>query len=179
MIQQSFKTFLIERYVNALKSDDKKKYMQEVWDILQSSYAYIGGIKGEEFKTPESMLKVPFWKLVVKDGKVVACHLYKDLNGRKSIAGGTDGSRTGKIEFAKMAKDDFKRSYSEVSGASEKFINRNFPELFKDFSIPSSDVEAIIGKKITPLPDGYHYKRIIGGEEVTKIMIGTSGKKIY
>jgi hypothetical protein len=45
-----------ERYVNAVGMDDrvqsiKQKYMDQVWDILQQSYAPIGGIKGKGFES--------------------------------------------------------------------------------------------------------------------------------
>jgi hypothetical protein len=165
--------------VNTFETSVKRKYAQEVWDMLQSSYAYIGGIKGDEFKTPEAMLSVPFWKLVIRGGKIVTCRLYKDKNGRKSVAGGTDGTKLGKVECAKMMEADFKRSYSEVSGAAEQFVKRHFPALYKKYSIPADQVEALIDKKIEPLEDGYHYKRLIDGDEITKICLGTPHQKFY
>jgi hypothetical protein len=174
----TFKTFLTERYVNAFHADEKRKYMQQVWDILVDSYAYIGGLKGHEFKSPETMLQVPFWKLAVKDGKVLVVGMYKDHNGRKSIAFGTNGSSEGKILAKKMIEEDFSRSYIEISGAIEAFVEKHMPELFKQYRVPASEVAAIINKEITPV-DKYHYKRKIGGVECTKILVGTPGKKFY
>lgn len=171
---------LVEHYINAFKDDVKLKYMQEVWKILQDSYAYIGGIKGEEFSSPEAMLKVPFWKLSIKDGKVVTVRMYKDHNGRKSIAGGTDGSRAGKIAMAQSMKADLEVGYSEVSGAAEAFIKKRFPELYQKYRIPSKDVAAIIKKDITPVEgDEYHYTRMLAGKATEKILLGTPGKKFY
>ena len=171
---------LNEHYVNALSDDVKRKYMDDVWKILQDSYAYIGGIKGEEFQSPESMLKVPFWKVCVKDGKVVMVRMYKDHNGRKSIAGGTNGSREGKIAMAKGIESDLEVGYSEVSGATETFILKRFPELFKKYRISSSEVSKIIMKDITPIEgDEFHYERMLGGKMTTKILLGTPGKKFY
>ena len=170
---------LLEHYVNCFKSDQKQKYMQEVWDILQASYAYIGGIKGEEFKSPETMLSVPFWKICVKNDRVVMVRMYKDHNGRKSIAGGTDGSREGKIAMLQSIKADLKAGYSEVSGAAEGFIKKHYPELYDKYRIPADKVADIIKKKVKPLEDGYHYERDLGGQKLQKILLGTPGKKFY
>lgn len=183
-MQQRFSDFLaeqllLERYINAFDDSVKRKYMQEVWDILQASYAYIGGIKGHEFSSPEAMLKVPFWKLFIKDGKVVTVRMYKDLNGRKGIASGTDGSRLGKLQMAKTLKNDLDVSYAEMSGAAETFISKHFPELYLKYRIPADQVSEIIDKEIHPSEDGYHYKRRIGSEVVEKILLGTPGKKFY
>jgi hypothetical protein len=171
---------LLEHYVNAFKDDVKRKYMQEVWDILQASYAYIGGIKGEEFVSPETMLKVPFWKLCIKDGKIITVRMYKDHNGRKSIAGGTDGSRMGTIAMAKDIKQDLDVGYSEVSGATEVFIKKRYPELYKKCMIPAKDVSKIINKQVELIDgDEFHYKRELGGKMVEKLLLGTPGKKFY
>jgi hypothetical protein len=175
----TFKTFLAERFINTFDAEVKRKYMQQVWDLLQKSYSYIGGIKGDEFETPEKMLAVPFWKLIIKDGKAICCILYKDNNGRKSIAFGTDGSREAKLEAKKLIKADLERSYKEVSGAAEKFMQHAYPELFKQYSIPADKVAAIIGKEIEPCEDGMHYKRMIHGSMITKILLGTPGNKFY
>ena len=171
---------LNEHYVNAFKSDVKKKYTQEVWDILQASYAYIGGIKGEEFQTPESMLKVPFWKICIKNGKAVMVCMYKDHNGRKSIAFGTNGSPEGKIAMAQCIKSDLDVGYSEVSGAAEGFIKKRFPELYDKYRIPSKYVGKIINKEIKLVDgDDYHYERNLGDKVCVKVLLGTPGKKFY
>ena len=174
------KQLLLEHYVNCFTLEQKRKYMQEVWDILQTSYAYIGGIKGEEFTSPEAMLNVPFWKVCVKNGKVIMVRMYKDHYGRKSVAGGTDGSVVGKAAYSMTMKADLKVSYSEVSGAAEAFLKKNFPDLYNTYRIKASEVSAII-KKDVDLIDGdeYHYKRNLGGEKVVKILLGTPGKKFY
>lgn len=173
--------FLVERFINIFSNNDMKhKYMNQVWKILQDSYAYIGGIKGEEFVSPEAMLKVPFWKLSIKNGNVVMVRMYKDHNGRKTIAGGTDGSIEGKTAMMQTMKSDFQQGYSEVSGAAETFIQKRFPELYNKFRIPANQVSDIIHKKIELIDgDEYHYMRTIGGEKVEKILLGTLGKKFY
>lgn len=74
---------LNERFVNIFSDEEtKRKYASDVWDILQKSYADIGGIKGSGFKTIDDMVKnIPFWKLSVHDGVVDAVAMYKDKGG--------------------------------------------------------------------------------------------------
>ena len=38
--------FINEHFVTLTKKEDMKKYADEVWDILQQSYKYCGGIAG-------------------------------------------------------------------------------------------------------------------------------------
>jgi predicted esterase YcpF (UPF0227 family) len=147
----TFSTFITETYVNLFHRAEKEKYAEEVW---------------------------PFWKMVVRNGKIKCAEMYKDQGGRKMVAMGTDGTREGKAELAKIIRHDFLRSYGEVSGAAEKFILKNFPALFEKYKISASDAETILQKKLKINDDGYHYTRSIGGEKHEKIMIGTPGKPI-
>jgi hypothetical protein len=81
-----------ERFVN-LNSNQLIDYIDPVWNILQKSYAPIGGFKTASSRQ-DLLKKVNFAKLVKKNDKIIAVRLYKDQNGRKGIAGGTDGSGT-------------------------------------------------------------------------------------
>lgn len=55
------RNLLIERYVNVFSDAQKKPFASDVWDILSSSYAKIGGIKGSGFESKDSMIsKIPF-----------------------------------------------------------------------------------------------------------------------
>ena len=83
-------TTLFEHVINTSSRQDKLKYKDEVWNILQLSYQYIGGIKGSGFSSADEMVeKIPYWKLVKKNDKIVAVMLYKDKNGRKMVACGS------------------------------------------------------------------------------------------
>ena len=65
--------------------------------MLQKSYAYIGGIKGSGFENPDNMVnKIKMWKIVKKNGKILAGIMYKDKNYRKAVAVFTDGTKEGK-----------------------------------------------------------------------------------
>ncbi len=191
------KQILIERFINLFDTpqdkEKKQKYADEVWDILQKSYAKIGGIAGSGFKSKEDMIdNIPFWKLATSNGKVVAVRMYKEKFGRKGVASGTDGSEEGKKKFSIMSKDDItrRRSYSEVSSAALSFLVRKWDEekygdlekyLIKPeqaqkilddklyFPVPEDDAEAV---KYPHLKD-YFYQREIGGHKHTKLMVGT------
>jgi hypothetical protein len=185
---------LNERFINALDIETKKLYADEVWDILQKSYASIGGIKGSGFDSKEDMIQnIPFWKLVKKDGKIVAVSLYKDKNGRKRVASGTDGTEIGKKAFADISREDLQqeRAYAEVSGRSLSFVKKKFSGDLKKYLVKPEDAEKILGDKLIypvtlPNPElelhpefkDYFYQRDINGHFHTKLMIGTSGKKI-
>jgi len=196
---------LSETYVNAVGTDDramatKKKYLKQVWNILQRSYASIGGIKGKGFGSPEEMLEFPMWKMGVRNGKVHAVVIYKDNNGRKSVAMGTDGSEEGMWFISDIAKQEITRSYGEKSKAALGKVLKTFPfDVLKPFLATPERVQQITGKKVIPLkkvskdkwPDDakltlsrfpqlidYGYLRDIGGTYMFKILIGTPGKSI-
>ncbi len=38
--------FLNERFLNLTGNEEKSEYLDEVWDMIELSYAYIGGPKG-------------------------------------------------------------------------------------------------------------------------------------
>jgi hypothetical protein len=163
--------FLIETYINAIRPADKQKYAEQVWDILQASYASLPGGFATAATVDELIEKSWLWKLVKRDGKIVAVQIYKDQYGRKSIAGGTDGSPTGKAELNKIVMDDIKlnRSWAEVSGAPEHIITKLGGQ-----PLPNTLAAMLTGKEILELnPDGYHYTRLIAGKPYEKIIFGT------
>lgn len=183
-----------ENFKNLFRPDDKKKYVDEVWELLQKSYASIGGIKGSGFTSKEDMMfKIPFWKLYTNsNGKVVAVVMYKDKEGRKSVAVGTDGSEEGK-KYLRIIKDQdlmMNRSYQEVSDRMLSFIVKTTPDIRK-YCIPFNDVVAIVNEPIMKPDDDdpevlkhpdlkeFFYRRNIGGEWKTKLMIGTPHNTIY
>lgn len=195
---ESFKQFLQnplnERVLNIFMSnkEEREQYADEVFSLLQKSYESQGGIKGSGFNSPSDMIKkIPFWKLVRKDGKIVAGAMYKDKGGRKSVASFTDGTSTGKDALIDIKKDDFKRAFVEMSGRalgfSKKTLGLDF--ILKYVKTPE-EASDILGEELGPVPEDdenikfspelkdYFYQREIGGKMHTKIMIGTNGKKI-
>lgn len=202
MEQKTFSQYLEERFVNALPNDTdlKKQYTQEVWDILQSSYKAIGGIKGNGFKSPEDMLNIPMWKMARINGKIVAVVMYKDKGGRKTVASGTDGSVAGKKAIVDMVKNELKRSYGEKSKASLGLAMKLHPfDVLEPFLRTPDEVARLSGDKViavssvkeSELPEDakltlakfpqlrkYGYLREIGGKFMFKVMMGTPNKSI-
>lgn len=180
---------LVERFVNLFTKDEKQKYVDQVWDMLQKSYAPLGGIHGSGFESKEDVInKIPFWKVAKTNGRVVAVALYKDKSGRKRVAGATDGTQEGKDKFEQMSKSDIaqERAYAEISSKSLNFILKRWKgsDITKYMVLPK-DAEKVLGAELTyPVPDDdpevlahpelkkFFYQRDIGGKLHTKLMIG-------
>jgi hypothetical protein len=189
----SFKHFLTESYKNLFSAEDKEKYADQAYDQLIASYAKIGGLKGSGFEDKESFIKnIPFWKLNISNGKIIAAAYYKDNNGRKRVAISSDGSDSGKKAVADIMMSDFtkNRAYAEQSGPSLGFLVKQIGyEAIKKLAIPLDKVDKIVKDPTKPPSDDkemvrhpelkdYFYQRIIDGKPYTKIAIGTTGKQI-
>lgn len=205
---RSFKNFIAleEKFLNAVGDSDealakKEKYKMEVWNILQSSYEAIGGIKGSGFGSPDDMLKIPMWKMGIRNGKLHAVVMYKDKGGRKSVACGSDNSTEGKWFIADIFKSEIKRSYGEKSKAPLGLMMKlvEWPAL-KHFTVKPVDVQKMSPKdKITTLKSTprnqwpkdaimtidrypqlleYGYFRVFNGEPIFKVMFGSPGLNI-
>ena len=187
---------LNEGFKNFLPSDVEKKHKhaQEVFDMIQKSYADQGGIKGTGFGSPQEMVeKIPMWKIGTHKGKIVAVALYKDAEGRKRVAMGTDGTPEGKDSAVSALVNDLKqkRAHAEISGKSLSFLRKHVDiskhlqsydaaERFHSgrgdtITRPlDSDPEVIRHPDLKP----YMYSRPIGGHNHTKVMIGYTGNNI-
>lgn len=161
---------ILERFVNLHTKHDIAAFIDPIWDIMQKSYAPIGGFLTASSKE-DLINKTGMAKLVRKDGKIIAAKIYKDDKGKKSIAAGTDGSREGKAWLIKMFQEDikFERAWGEFSGAAEHIMLKQ-----GGVPIPNELVQQILNKPILSLnPDGFHYTREIMGEPHEKILIGS------
>ena len=98
--------FLVERILNLFTAADKQKYVDQVWNILQSSYASVGGFKTSPSK--EDLINTTgLWKLVRRgDDGITALKVYKDLYGRKSVGSGTNGTIQGKKDYILLKDSD-------------------------------------------------------------------------
>lgn len=202
---KSYREYLTESFKNLIGYRDiklKEKYVDEVWNILQESYKQIGGIKGSGFNSKEDMVNnIPFWKLFIYNNKVVSVILYKDKDGRKSVASGTDGSEIGKKKIIEIFKSDLFRSYSEKSKGSLGLLMKTIPfDLLVNFLIKPNSVQKVLkDDNIIPIlsvereewPEDaklmldkypqlkpYGYLREIGKHLVFKVMVGTLNKTI-
>jgi hypothetical protein len=164
---------LNETYVNIHTIEDKNKYKNIVWELLQLSYADLeGGYKGAN-SVEELIEKTSSWKLVKRSNRIVCGVLYKSKYGKKLVALFSDGTNAGKIELKKIIEDEIalKRSWIECSGKVELIYNRR-----GGVPIPNTIAKEILesmNKEIVSLSDdGFHYKRFIGGKLFEKIMFG-------
>lgn len=172
---------LTERFVNVFSDtpDRREQYRQDVWDILQLSYAPIGGIYGSGFQSPEDMDRIPMWKVAKRNGVVKAVAMYKDRGGRKMVAMGTDGTAEGKQMLIDIIKNDYStgRTFAEISGPSLRFTEKILgSDGFNEVKIPTQTVIQILADdyeagEIKVISD-YRYQRKIGDHWVTKVMIG-------
>lgn len=196
-----FKQFINESFKNAIgDSPLKDMYADQVWDILQKSYAGIGGIKGSGFSTKQDMIdNIPMWKMAVKDGAVEVVIMYKDKGGRKSVAMGSTGSDYARKKIPEMFTAELKRSYGEKSKAALGTVLKMYPEhVITPFLHDPDRARGILPNKtlVTPIKDvhmndwpedakftiskypfikDYGYLRYIAGKPTFKVMVGTPG----
>ena len=157
-----------------------RKYADEVWDILQKAYAYCGGMAGMD-SVEQLIDETDMWKMVRKNGKIVAVNTYSNKrSGRKICYGGQDGSEEGKIALKKILEEDFRlkdrQSWAEVSGPMEVTVLKQGA-----MPIPAYIAELIMKDKTFDNihKDGFHYTRMIGGEPHTKLMVGNFAGKEF
>lgn len=201
-IYESYKNTLTEGFTNALPHDitTKERWVDDVWNMLQTTYKSIGGIKGSGFSSKEDMIKnIPMWKMSTLKGKLVAVVMYKDKGGRKAVAAGTDGSRAGILKYKEMVKSEFERSFGEKSKAALNATMKMIPwERLENFTLTPAAAAKALGKKVTAIKDykgeipedgklslekypqlkEYAYIRQIAGTDTFKVAFGTPGLEI-
>src|ERR1039457_4292738 len=162
---------LNEHVVNLLTPDEKKKYAELVWDMLQTSYAPRGGFNTSA-NVDELISKSGMWKLIVRNGVLTAVQIYRDQYGRKGIGIGSNGTRTGiqDVKQLLLGNSKTKRAWSEVSGAPEKLYTRLGAQPIPNKFAPFLSKHPIINYD----EDGYHHTRLVHGVPRTKIMYGTA-----
>jgi len=199
-------TELTESFKNFLPGDDEQKlqYIDEVWDMIQKSYASIGGIKGSGFRSKEDMLKnIPMWKLYFSGGKLTVVVLYKDKTGRKLVAIGATsepGLRKKAVYIlGQIMKAGVENSIAEISGGPFVVFARsvNF-DVIKPFIFTPKEAEKALGKPVTPAKDAvdklnvddlklytkfsdyrdFFYLRELGGSLHMKLGVGTPGLRL-
>lgn len=193
-----FKTYIKEGYTNFIGNSDetiekKRKWVDQVWDMLQAAYGDIGGIKGSGFKDKQDMIdNIPFWKIFHRGDVLIAAVLYKDTNGRKLVALGTDNSNQGKKILSDVFKNALKVSYGEYSGKLLNLIVKSVSfDRLEPYLLEPAYVQKLLDKQIIP-PDpkklnvmdletynkfpklhNYFYMRNFGDKAYLKICLGT------
>ena len=180
------KELLTERILNLHTPEERAKYADQVWDLLQKAYQKAGGFKSAVNK--EELINNPgYWKVVKRGDNITAVNLYRKIpqtSTFKIYASGAQAeldpekqeyraTEQGKRDYINIKKADVtqKRSWAEVSGAPEMFAKRIGAK-----PIPNKFAAYLTGKEILELnPDGYHYTRLIQGEPYEKAMYGFVG----
>lgn len=169
--------FINEHFTNIFVKNDRQlidMYKEQVWSILWNCYKDLpGGMAGCN-NVDDLINESDFWKLVTKNGKVLAVFVYNfKRGGRKIQYAGRVNSDEGRKAFYSVVEEDVRlkdrETWSEVSGRPEEIYNK------KGFTPIPADVAQMIlkDKKFISIdPDGYHYTRLIGGEPHKKIMMG-------
>lgn len=166
-----FSQILFEHFVNLHTPEQKEPYKDIVWDILQRSYAEIGGFKGAA--NADELAHTPgLWKLSRRDGEIGAVAIYKDHHGRKAIGFGTDGSVHARRDFHNIKDADvkFERMWVEASGTIEHVLSKIHTPM-----IPAKYATFLTGKEILSYnKDGYHYTRLLAGHPHEKVIFGVA-----
>ena len=169
VLSMRLREILAERILNLVTPSDKQKYADQVWNVLQQSYAHIGGFGTAE--TPEELInRFHRWKIVVRNGQVTAVKVEKDQYGRKSVGMGSDGTPQGKQDVRMLIKGDvaMNRTWAETSGAPESLYKK-----YGAVPIPAKYAELLTKHSVISYnPDGFHYTRLFNGHPKEKIIFG-------
>lgn len=182
---------LVEKYITTFQKDEKEKYFHEVIQLIDKTYAPIGGAKNLD-SYDELLDDKYFWKLVRKNSKIVAVQIYKDVNGsRKAVLAGTDGTDVGKQALYALLSEDIKLkdrgAFIEISGPKMEHIHIDKlgntpiqPEVaIRILNALGKDGKVLSNKEKLTLDSNYkdyYYKRIINGQLLYKTMVGNIDK---
>ena len=176
--QKEHLEFINEHFITLTKKDDMKKYADEVWDMLQDSYKYCGGIAGIN-NVDELIEDTDMWKLVRRGDKITAMKAYKfKKGGRKANCGGFDGTEQGKKDIMKIYAEDGmmkdRKQYGEYSGKAVSTVLKT-----GGIPVPAGVAMTMLEpKEVKPCEDGWFFTRKLGDGKVHhKIMIGNLPSK--
>ena len=194
---QNIKERLItEKFQNLFRKDEREQHSEAVWDMLQQSYARIGGLKGSGFESAKAMIEqIPFWKIAFKNGVPKAVILYKDKVGRKSVAMATDGTPAGVKLFKSMLREEMNRAWGEYSKSVLSVVMKLVPwSELKKYVIDPRSIKDAVPFSAADLPkldsrqkqvlakypqlEEWGYFRVIGREVLFKVAFGTKDKSI-
>ena len=170
--------------MDKLKNPAGKDITDELFDMIQQTYASIGG--HVDYKKPSDIPgDADLWKAIDidSDPEPDVVNFYKRrAGGIKSVGSGTDGTKEAKKALMdnKVKELNKKGNYAEVSGAvAHVLITRhNIPFVNNE----KDAIKALGGKKIEwvganpngkyPDYDGWYYRKLPDGQKHLKIMVG-------
>ena len=148
------------------------KFKEELIDLIRIAYKPIGGHSNyKQAADIVSGTEVFHAVDLDDDPQPDALNIYKKKPaGMKSVGMGHDGSKKAKSSVIKnkVGKLKSKGWFAEVSGKMYDIMKAKGVKTITDYDMVR---QALKGKKITPLKDGW-YTRDIGGSTHKKIMIG-------
>lgn len=178
-IHESQRESLNETFETFFEADRKQKlkYLDQVWDVLNKSYARKGGLHGIDSKE-ELVDDCDVWKLVRRGNIITAAFLYKTKRGgRKICYAGQNGTDQGKKDFYMVVAEDVKLTDRLAWAEGDDQICHIYIDKYGATPIPAVMVKWLFpDKKIEKFdPDGYHYYRRIGVNLDRKMMFGNIG----
>lgn len=162
-----------EHFVNVFTKEDMSKYAEDIYKMMVKCYEYCGGMAGMD--SPQQLIdETTFWKLVRRTDRITAGIVYNDKRGgRKMCYCFNDGTEQGIKDCKKIMEEDSllpdRQAWGEFSG---KAVSTMFNQ--GAMPVPANIAKEIMKDKefIEIKPDGYYYKRLIGGKPHTKLMMG-------
>jgi len=157
-----------------LTADQKAEYAQDIFDLINTAYAPIGGninyksasdVLGAEADADYEVINID------SDPEPEALISYKDKGaGKKLTALGHDGSKEAKSTALNHMADLLKKPghYLEVSGKLKDILLAKQAPVITD---PEVIKKVLKGKEIEMNDDGT-YQRFIGGQKHTKTLLG-------
>lgn len=157
------------------------KYGNEINKILDFSYKNIGGFLGSS-NIEELLKKIDYLcGYIDNDKRICVVALYRKFDNSYKLFGcGTaHGSKDEKELLKSIIKEDVEKytqwHWAEVSGVLEHWFKK-----YNGYPIPSDFAQiALSPHKLSPLKDGFHYKRDINHIELTKIMYGFKDQAFF
>ena len=167
-----FETLPKNKWVN-LKGKDLDEFRNEIYDLIKSTYASIGGHPNIKSPSDISLSSINYWEAIDVDNDPdpdAISGAKKRAGGRKYTIGATDGSSPAKRAYvgSRIKKLKQKGHYAEMS--------HKIADIMASSGVPIVDDEdkvrqVLKGKPITWLGDGW-YERSIGGKKFKKRMFG-------
>jgi len=157
-----------------LTSDQKSEYAKDIFDLINTAYAPIGGninyksaadVLGAEADADYEVINID------NDPEPEALISYKDKGaGKKLTAMGHDGSKEAKSLSLNRMADLLKKPgyYLEVSGKLQDILLAKGAPVVKDKDL----IQKVLKGKTLEFNEDGTYQRFIGGEKHTKTLLG-------
>ena len=110
--------------------EDFKKWAKQVWDMLNSSYADVGGLQSyrdfNDFIKKKHIIEI----VLSKEGELLSCATYRRIEGSLKLTSiGCDQSQVGKLALEQIIQNNIINSglhyWAEVSGAIEHYFKKH------------------------------------------------------